>query len=146
MDWTVTVMITAITATTGLVAGLGGAAIAGHFMVKAQKVAQREENIRHTRKVTYDAALREWSEYMAIVQRDIDCARSKSIACHAVPFPVFDDWLIHRISLAEALAEIDISNAGSEVIIPIINRLRVRTEEIKAFRKTLEKEIRQAKE
>ena len=66
MDW----IIPAITAA----AGLGGAWIMGRFTLRAQELAQREENVRNSKKLAYDSSFQEWK---FLCELEIDSARAE---------------------------------------------------------------------
>lgn len=95
MDW----IVPAITAAAGVAGGLGGAWIMGHFNFKAQELTQRSENVRHARKLAYDAAIAAWCEYRDTFKAEVDEKAALDVEEKIQPL---QDFLIGHLVFADA--------------------------------------------
>lgn len=120
MDWVIP-LITAL-------AGLGGAAVGGHYALKSQAITQRNENIRHAQKVAYETAVKEWEAARAIFFRsfDVDYTGPKANGV----LPSLDDYIVHHLSLSDALDGLKLGEVGSEAIAAIFRRLSAREQKL----------------
>lgn len=102
-------------------AALGGAAIGGCYALASQRIAQRNENLRHARRIAYETAVKEWegARYWAIRQYDVDYTGPKIKG----PLPSLDDFIIHHLSLTDALDKIDPLTASAESLDTLSARL-----------------------
>lgn len=116
MDW----IIPAITAA----AGLGGAWIMGRFTLRAQELAQREENVRNSKKLAYDSSFQEWK---FLCELEIDSARAegrKSI------LPPSGGFLFYSLALDAHLHGLDMTKVDSTTLIAILEDLKKRYGEL----------------
>jgi hypothetical protein len=92
MDW----IIPAITAA----AGISGAFIMGCFNLRTQKTAQRNENIRHARKIAYEAAMMEWRGAFNHARERVSPDES------VITVPTPETFILNQLAWAETVFEV----------------------------------------
>jgi hypothetical protein len=123
MDW----VLPAVTA----LAAFMGAMFSGFFVLRAQSIAQRNENIRHTRKVAYEAAVHQWSAWHRVY---VERHARKTLAGGEM-LPSLEDYIVAQILFLDSLDRLPLSKASDEEIANLFQQSGARIKRIADLRR-----------
>lgn len=96
----------------------------GRFALRAQELAQREENIRNSKKLAYESSFQEW-KFMC--ELEIDNARAEG---RVFTLPPSGGFLFYALAFDAHLRDLDIAKVDSSTLIAILENLNQRYEEL----------------
>ena len=107
----------------GLAAILGALVVAlGNFL--AQRIAQRNENIRHSKNLAYEFAFQEWK---FVCETRIDTARQAGVGCALPPLGAYQ---LYSLAFDKFMGELDMATASGADIVSVLEKLRARHDEL----------------
>lgn len=113
-----------------LYAALGaflGALVSGCFVFAAQRLAQRNENLRHARKLALELAIAEW-------QRHFDYLKDRAAAGDKVALRPVDEYFIAFLPTVETLLNLRERNVDPDTVSRELDQATVWEERVRAGR------------
>lgn len=132
MDWAVPV-ITAITA----IASLGGAAIGGYFSVRAQRVREKHETLRHLNQLAFSAAVDDWKDSRAAYWRGAEDSSRPQIDS----VPPLDAYILDYLALVGFIGSTDINKISTDDIATFIEKKKRQSHKLGNLRYKIEDEL-----
>lgn len=111
-----------------LYAALGaflGALVSGCFVLAAQRLAQRNENLRHARKLALELAVAEW-------QRHFDYLKNRALAGEEVTFRSVEEYFIAFLPTVSTLLKLCERGVDPDTVIRELDQATVWEERVRA--------------
>ena len=118
----------------GLYAVAGSVLIAA-FALIGHWITQKNENVRHARKLAYEAAITEWQTYNELFAKRPDTMPADL----DMDGLLLEDFILSHLAFVDELRDIDVAKASAEDLAPVIKRGRARDRSIIKLRQELDR-------
>ena len=113
---------------------IAGSVLIAFFALVGHWITQRNENIRHARKLAYEAAMTEWKTESDFI------LNSQGLQGLETPEAILqlDDYILSHLALVDELQNVNVATASAKELAPVIKRGKTRDITILKLRRELQ--------